>query len=217
MKQIVYSKIRESVEKLTINASRQEWSSIQKKSTLPIFNYRLNHVEQVVVLVRILSKQSNVNKEILTMAAWLHDIAKPGLDGPKNHGKKSANLARNILEVMSLDHEEIKQISEIIEKHVGLTLDGPLKPLEAQFLWEADKLSKLGATGIIHYIINGIRLKPGKSLGELSKELSDFMRLAERIATSMHTEKAKEIAEERLKTMKSFAESLEKELQNEDY
>ncbi|MBS3795351.1 MAG: HD domain-containing protein, partial [Candidatus Thorarchaeota archaeon] len=156
------------------------------------------------------------NRKAALAAAWLHDVAKHGIHGPNNHGEKSSELTREILLEMQIRKQSVDKICDIIKKHVGLTLKEPLEPLEAQILWEADKLSKLGATGIIHYIINGIKLKPGMSLVDISGELSDFMLLAEEIAASMHTEKAQEIASKRLNTMKSFVKFLEQEVQRRE-
>lgn len=208
--------LRRYVKRLTNQAAKEEWSNIQKGEIEAVFNYRLNHVKEVVRLAEAITECLNINIEILEMAAWLHDIAKPGIDGPEQHGRKSSRKARKILSEMDIEETQIRKVCDIIEKHVGLTLQQPLEPLEAQLLWEADKLSKLGATGIIHYIINGIRLKPGMSLQDISEDLSDFMSLAEEIADSMHTEKAKEIASKRFNTMKSFVKSLEQEVQRRE-
>jgi uncharacterized protein len=208
--------LRLLIRKKTREVSRKEWLGIQSRSDSPIYDYRFNHVNEVVMLTKHLSKKSNAEREVTILASWLHDIAKPGIDGPKQHGKKSSQKARKILSEMDIEETMIRKVCDIIEKHVGLTLEQPLEPLEAQLLWEADKLSKLGATGIIHYIINGIRLKPGMSLQDISEDLSDFMSLAEEIADSMHTEKAKEIASKRFNTMKSFVKSLEQEVQRRE-
>ena len=200
----------------TANIARQEWIRAALEADLPLFDYRYNHTIQVVNIIRKIGSDLEAKLNIAVIAAWLHDIGKPGLQGKKNHAKRSAEKAIEILKGSALDSKDVERVADAIEKHAGLSLDEPLVPIEAQLLWEADKLSKLGATGIVHYIINGIRLKPGMSLYDISKDLSDFMSLAEDIAESMRTEKAKELANERLKTMKSFVESLKQEVQRRE-
>ncbi len=196
----------------TMEASREEWKSVITKNELPLYNYRYDHVLNVVKLVKIIGSQTNANMDILLLAAWLHDIAKPGIGGVSEHGIKSAQATKKILSEFDIDQSVLEKVVEIIEKHVGLTLEKPLEPIEAQLLWEADKLDKIGLTGIIHFIINGIRIKPNQRIFQMVTNIVDFIPLAERIGASMFTEKSKEIAKIRLKNLKEFARSLQNEI-----
>lgn len=212
MRKGIYSKLRETIDTTTSDTAKKEWSSVQKKSKKPLFNYRFDHVKRVVALTEFLAGDTNAKQDVAVLAAWLHDVAKPGIHGPENHGEVSAKAASKMLSDLGINKSIVEEVSNIIRKHVGLTLDEPIKPLEAQILWEADKLSKLGATGLVHYLINGIRLNPGMSLADISDSITDFIPLAEEIAGSMYTEKAKQIASRRLKTLKAFAKALRAEL-----
>jgi hypothetical protein len=104
------------------------------------------------------------------------------------------------------------QVCDVIKKHVGLTIKKPLEPIEAQILWEADKMMKLGTIGVFQQLLNLVIIKPGQNLQDISKGLKEFLPLAEKIAACVVTEKGKTIAEERLKRVYLLSEMLEAEL-----
>ncbi|MCK4279551.1 MAG: HD domain-containing protein, partial [Candidatus Thorarchaeota archaeon] len=171
-----------------------------------------SHVSQVVAVAKHLAKVTGADMDIVTTAAWLHDFAKPGMGEVLGHGETSAKDAREILLKEGIDPDAVERICDTIRKHVGLTLDSPLEPMEAQILWEADKLVKLGATVFAHTIVYMQKAKPGFSLKDLADELRDYLSLAKRIAASMNTERAQELARIRLNAMKSISELLDAEL-----
>ncbi len=196
-------------------AAREEWTSAQRDSQEPLFDYRYDHVCQVVELAKRIGMSLEADMEIIILSAWLHDIAKPGLGGVKDHGIESAKIARTIMQSYGIRHETIEKVTDVIVKHVGLTLESPLEPLEAQVVWEADKLTKLGVTGFVHYIINGIRMRPGMLLDAIARTIKDFLPLAEDIARSMHTEPARKMADERLNNLRAMSAMFEYEKPNE--
>lgn len=205
-------KLRDLILAETQDAAIDEWRDTQNPSTL-LYNYRLDHVTEVVKISKYLAKNTGANLEIVTIAAWLHDIAKPGLVGIKEHGKVGADMARNLLMKEGLEKTMIDQVCDVIEKHVGLTLEEPIKPLEAQIVWDADKIVKLGVVGFIHMLINGIKLFPGRDLGTIFRDMNEFIPLAERIVSSMQTQLGKKMANERFETLKMIVNMLEKELE----
>ncbi|MHA2359355.1 MAG: hypothetical protein ACXAB5_03715, partial [Candidatus Thorarchaeota archaeon] len=83
---------------------------------------------------------------------------------------------------------------------------------EAQILWEADKLLKLGMIGLLQYVLNGVRIFPGRSMKEIANETRDFLNLATDIAECMVTVHGKAIAQERLKTLRYVSKTLDSEL-----
>lgn len=210
----IENQLRRLVEETTERAAIEEWKQASEKQDLPLYNYRGDHVEQVVKLAKHLASSTDADMEILILAAWFHDFAKPGLGGIeiRDHGVASAELAREWLIKNGYDKMIIEKICDVIRKHVGLTLDKPLEPIEAQILWEADKIHKLGLVGLLQYILNGIRLHPGKSLSDFQIQLVEFLPLAARITGSVATERGKELAIERLKTLQDLARILESEL-----
>jgi len=212
MKDGLEEKLKQLVVSRTSTASREEWLKAQQESEVPLFNYRYSHVSQVVAVAKDLAKAPGADMDIVTTAAWLHDFAKPGMSEVPGHGETSAKDAREILLKEGIDPDTVERICDTIRKHVGLTLDSPLEPLEAQILWEADKLVKLGVTVLAHTIVYMQKARPGFSLKDLADELRDYLDLAERIAASMNTERAQELARIRLDTMRSISELLDSEL-----
>ncbi|MHA1944215.1 MAG: hypothetical protein ACW96M_07455, partial [Candidatus Thorarchaeota archaeon] len=130
----------------------------------------------------------------------------------KRHGIVSAEMAEEILTKEKINRHTIERVSEVIRKHVGLTLKQSLEPIEAQILWEADKLLKLGMIGLLQYVLNGVRIFPGRSMKEIANETRDFLNLATDIAECMVTVHGKAIAQERLKTLRYVSKTLDSEL-----
>lgn len=192
--------------------SKSEWFEDIAALTESPYDYRIDHTRRVVKLAKRITKEMKADAEVITLAAWLHDISKPGNHGVPNHGEKSAEMASEILRDLGYRDDIISKVQDLIRKHVGLTLEHQLDPLEAQILWEADKLDKLGIVGYVHGIINFPRLQPGKTMEDLSEWLREFFPLADRIANSMHTPIGRQIAQERLRHLKEMSKMLAYEL-----
>lgn len=212
MKQGLEEKLEALLSSQCAAVARDEWTKAQPSALVPLFDYRFDHVGQVVQISKYLAQQTGANLDVVTMAAWLHDISKPGIGGDSNHGEASAIAAREILTKEGIDRITIDRVCDAIRMHVGLTLDGPLTTPEAQALWEADKLVKLGIVGLVHYILNGIKLKPGMDMEGIAREIRGFIPLAERIAASMSTQAAKQVAGSRLQHLKTVSGYLDAEL-----
>ena len=198
--------LRDIIQQKTQSIAKEEWIRIQQQSDVPIFDYRFDHVQEVVRIAKRLAKYSDANLDVVVTASWLHDISKPGRGGPPKHGEVSAKMAREILQKKELDPDFINQVCYAIEKHVGLTLDEPLDTIEAQIVWEADKLNKLGASGLLHHIIGGMQYKPGLSSIEIAVNIRKFIEIAERISTSMDTPLARKMAKTSTKKRKVIVE-----------
>jgi uncharacterized protein len=214
MKADTEKRLRRIVESSTRKAAINEWREAAETQKIPLYNYRLDHIEEVVILAKNIASGLDVDMDVIILAAWLHDLAKPGVGGisAQHHGIASAELAEEILTQERIDHEKILMVADVIRKHVGLTLENPLEPLEAQIIWEADKILKLGVIGFIQYILNGVRIEPGRSINQIAESLREFLSLASDIAQCMVTEPGKELAQERLKTLREISKYLDTEL-----
>jgi uncharacterized protein len=211
MKSDLEEKLINLVKIQTSKAAIDEWSKAQTTAESPLFDYRFDHVENVVHIVKQLARDNNADINIVTIAGWLHDIAKPGMESIQDHGILSAEIASEVLRKEGVEEKVIENVCDVIRKHVGLTLDEPLTPIEAQILWEADKLVKLGIIGFIHSLVYYVKFRPGMSSNNLAKEFRDYIPLAERIAASMDTDSGKSLARQRLRNLKRIIESLESE------
>ncbi|MHA2273597.1 MAG: HD domain-containing protein [Candidatus Hodarchaeales archaeon] len=211
MKSDLEEKLINLVKIQTSKAAIDEWNKAQTTAESPLFDYRFDHVVNVVHIVKQLARDNNADINIVTIAGWLHDIAKPGMESIQDHGILSAEIASEVLRKEGVEEKVIENVCDVIRKHVGLTLDEPLTPIEAQILWEADKLVKLGIIGFIHSLVYYVKFRPGMSSNNLAKEFRDYIPLAERIAASMDTDSGKSLARQRLRNLKRIIESLESE------
>ncbi|MFX0108097.1 MAG: HD domain-containing protein [Candidatus Hodarchaeota archaeon] len=209
--------LEEIVRETTETASRNEWLKIQEKTKSALYNYRYDHVKQVVAISKRMAEELNANMEVVTLAAWLHDAAKPGMGGVQKHGKASARTARKELLSRGINEETVEQVCDTIEKHIGLTLEKSVQPLEAKILWDADKIAKLGMIGLLHFLVNGIKMRPGVYLEEVAESLSEFLPLAEEIVKSMNTDLGRKLATRRLETLRLASTVLDAELELQDF
>ena len=123
--------------------------------------------------------------------------------------------AREFLLKEGVEMSIVDRGCDAIRKQGGYSLEGTLEaiePLEAQIIWEADKLTKLGLTTVIHLIINGVRYEPNNSMQGILKRVQNPMPIWQKIAASMRTELGKRFAEYRIKNSEDFIDRLEKEL-----
>ncbi|MCK5078272.1 MAG: HD domain-containing protein [Calditrichia bacterium] len=172
-----------------------------------VFNYRAEHNELVLSIGMEMGKRLNADLEILKAAILLHDIGRSVVK--KGHGKVSAEMAGEILENTNFLQEKIIDVKYAITTHVGWDESLP-ETLEACILWDADKLSKLGASGILHRVM--VLPQRGKNCRDAVTKFNDWLKKAEFIKNNMKTELGSQIAEERYKTLKMFVTALNKEM-----
>lgn len=108
------------------------------------------HVERVRNLSIRIAKEENANGKIVEAAALLHDIGRKEEMESKGaifHAEKGAEMTRDILEKLGIDREAIEAIAHCVRSHRYRKGNIP-ETLEAQVLFDADKLDSIGAIGI---------------------------------------------------------------------
>lgn len=109
-----------------------------------------DHADRVHQLALHIGRQLGAQLDILSAAAILHDIGRPeetASQGQICHAAAGARLAATILAELSFSGEKIAAIVHCIASHRYRGTATPLS-LEAQILYDADKLDSIGATGI---------------------------------------------------------------------
>jgi uncharacterized protein len=220
-----YQKIREIVEKELSN-----------------LHHDMEHVLRVYNLCLHLAKhEPNVDWNILKTAALLHDIARAkefhDKTGNVEHASLGAEMAEEILENLGYSEEKISKIKHCIKVHRYRRFREP-QTVEAKILFDADKLDALGAVGVARAFMMASEfqqkiysdipieeyLKDNVVGGKLEGGLKDFSKHTpnieyelkfKHIPERLYTEKAKEIAEKRLKFMEHFFERLRLEISGE--
>ncbi len=200
----------------------------------------MDHVERVLRLCIQLAEGQDVDMDILQAAALLHDIARVREDsdssGRTDHAVLGAEMAGPVLREAGFPEEKIVRVQDCIRTHRYRAGDEP-GSLEAKILFDADKLDALGAIGMARAFVwvgrNGARIYADVDVDEYAESnLSGDMKGRIRDKT-MHspqieyetktkflpgrlfTERAKEIAVDRLNFCKRFLDRLEKEVAGE--
>jgi uncharacterized protein len=198
--------VRAAAQEAAVVDDRERWGDARTS-----FAYRWEHVQAVARLAVRLAERTGADPQVCEVAAWLHDVAKPH---STDHGRDGAAIARRILTGTNFPPDKVDRVADAIAKHVGLTLDAPVEPLEAAVLWDADKLTKLGATIVLHGL--GYLLAEGKSTTEaLIVELGVEDWGAE-IVESLNTAPARAAGRTRLETYRAFCRSILREWEGDD-
>jgi uncharacterized protein len=179
------------------------------------FEYRWEHVRAVVRLAVRLAECTGADREVCEAAAYLHDVAKihsraHGTD----HGHDGAAMARDILAQSDFPTDKVEAVAGAIAKHVGLETSAPIEPLEAAILWDADKLSKLGATVALHGI--GYQLAKGERTTEALIEGLCDNQWGENIVRSLNTAPAQAAGRARLAAYRAFCQAARREFGGRD-
>jgi uncharacterized protein len=202
---------RSAAQKAMLEATERELK-LRHGKTDPSFNYRWEHVTAVVTLSKKLAKLTGADPEIVEAAAWLHDVRK---ETKEKHPQEGAKFAREFLPQTDFPKKKIEAVAIAIEQHMGLWRDKPLKELESQVLWDADKLSKIGLTAAFHWTGSALA-------GTKSRELEEIILRArsadwqQKTVASMHTKSARRAAKKRLKSFNKLWDKLEAEINGED-
>ena len=176
------------------------------------FDYRFEHTLAAVKLAEWLAPLAGADPETVVCAAWLHDCRK-SLTDPRSkdhHAQEASEAVEGILAGTDFPPEKIPAVRHAIEHHVGLRLSRRLEPVETACLWDADKLSKLGAASLVHYNCVAGGFRPADTAGILARGLA-WLELARGIASSMNTEAGRAEALRRLAFLQAYYDQLRRE------
>ncbi len=187
-----------------------------------------DHVLRVVAMADRIAQAEGADRDIVQAAALLHDI---GLDeGRAGHETSAANRAREILRERGYDETFCAAVAHAIEAHRFRSGPTP-QTLEAQVLFDADKLDAIGAIGVARAFAFGAH-RGQRLWGTVPPDYADQMNGVEadpREHTAVHefhvklskikdrlfTSTGKKIATERHAFMVKFYEQLDREVNGE--
>jgi len=151
-----------------------------------LVNYRYDHSLRVANIGTNLADKEGANEKIVVLACILHDIGKYEVKENKNHGRKSAEIARPFLNSLELSQREVDDICYAIAYHVDGTTDYDyIHTLEASIVTDADNIDRYGINAAYKYIQELETYEKGKKIELLHnhiKRLNSFKRLC--IATT---------------------------------
>lgn len=201
----------------TIEQARA-WSSAQD----PV--HGLDHVERVVRLADRLAREVGADREIVSAAALLHDAAgahPESGEARQDHEHDSADVARRVLQQEGWPEERIRAVEHCIRAHRFRGQERPAT-LEAQVLFDADKLDVMGAFGAARTI--GYALQAGTPIyaaasqtfldrgqteeGEPHSAYHEYLFKLRRVKERLYTEPARRIGERRHQVLCAFFDQL---------
>jgi uncharacterized protein len=172
-----------------------------KMSPLEGTAHSYEHVDRVVKIAVLLAKKEKADRELVQVAAILHDVGR-GIGQP--HNETGAKLASEILNNLQYPPEKTKKVARIVLLH-DIGSESKLRSLEEKIVWDADKIDLLGAVGIargFHWC--------GKQSFDSAVKLA--FEIYTPIYDLLNTKSARELAEKRNKETLSFLSALTKEL-----
>jgi len=124
-------------------------SYVEEESKKPTSKYGYEpyrcHFVPMVKYAQQLSDELGGDKEIITIAAWLHDIGSI-VEGRKNHHETGAELAEKKLRKLNYPTEKIERVKNCILNHRGSREDNR-DTIEEKIIAEADALSNFDNIG----------------------------------------------------------------------
>jgi uncharacterized protein len=184
-----------------------------------------DHVLRVLALAERIGQAEGADLEIVRAAALLHDVARADEEGGSTcHAQAGAQRAREILQ--GHPPEKVEAVAQAIATHRFREKSIP-QTLEAQVLYDADKLDAMGAIGVARaYAISGQARQrlwgpvPADYRGEAQgtpehTAVHEFVFKLSRLKGTLFTPTAKAIAAERHRYMAEFFDRLEREVKGE--
>lgn len=161
------------------NLQRELYDRCQKESNkLGIGCYY--HIVAVVKNAEILAEKYGANKEVVMIAAWLHDIASvTDYSLYELHHVYGAKMAYSILKEYNYDNKKIQLVQECIRNHRG-SVDLQKHSLEELCVADADAISHFDSVPsllYLAYVEKGMGIQEGKEFVK-NKLTRSFLKLS---------------------------------------
>lgn len=195
----------------------------------PVHNF--DHVLRVYRMAERLAKEESADMEIVHAAALLHDAegSAPGSDTRSSHHHQSAAFAAQVLTEEGWNETRIAAVQHCIRAHRFRSDGERPQTIEAQVLFDADKLDVLGAIGaartVAYAALNNQPfysepsqkfLESGeKEPGEPHSAYHEYLFKLRRIKGVLFTSTARALAQERDEYLKEFFHQMAAEMRGE--
>ena len=189
-----------------------------------------DHTRRVIGNAKLLlDLHPDADKEIVLLAALLHDIARPEEEksrGTKCHAAMGAEMVPDLLKKCGFPDDIIPKVAEAVRTH-RFRSDSEPGSIEADLVYDADKLDSLGAVGIGRaFLFAGheiARLHNSQEEALSSEAYSkndtayrEYLVKLRYLPRKMRSSAGRKIAVERASFMEAFFEKLEQEIKLKD-
>jgi uncharacterized protein len=185
-----------------------------------------DHVLRVTALAERIAKEEGADLGIVRAAALLHDVAATGRDR-EDHHLVGAERAREIM--LSLGHPQAhaEAVAHCVQTHRFRKPEEAPQTLEAQCVFDADKLDAIGAVGVARAFAYGAELgqplwgrvstefKAGHKTGETYTAHHEFYRKLIHIRDRLYTGTGRRMAADRHRIMADFFDRMAREVAGE--
>ena len=183
------------------------------------------HILRVYDMCESLGIEEGADLKILLAAALLHD-AKSGPDVRGEHHIASAEFAQEILHAEGWPDDQISAVQHCIRAHRFRDRAEEPQTIEAQVLYDADKLDAIGAVGVIravsYAILHGQEIYASPSQlflttgerepGEPHTPRHEFIYKLQHIKNQLYTSSGKALARQRHHFLVNFFQQFEAEM-----
>ena len=184
-----------------------------------------SHILRVYRLCERIGRQENADLTIVRAAALLHDV-EGDVDVRENHHLAAARVAEKTLLKEGWSAEAIKAVVHCIRAHRFRDDSEKPQTVEAQVLFDADKIDAIGAVGVARAVAYAIRagmdvyappsdlyLSSGKyEPGESQTVAHEYLFKLRHIKDRLFTPSGRSLAAERHELMVRFFEGWMKEI-----
>lgn len=174
------------------------------------------HLRRVWALAQRIATVEGGDLEVIEAACFLHDIVNPPKDSPARAQAAALSAAHAVefLGARGMDADKCNAVAHAIEAHsfsAGVTS----RSMEAQVVQDADRLEALGALGIARcfnvsgqmggaLFHGGDPMGQNRALDDRAYALDHFETKLLRVAETLNTATARELAQGRVDFMKAF-------------
>lgn len=191
-----------------------------------------DHVQRVTELALHIAQAEGADLTVVRLAALLHDVPVPDEAEQdariqrRSHHLAAAAYARDLLIARGLGTGQAAQVVHCIEAHRFRDQSVQPQTLEAQCLYDADKLDSIGAIGIARVFayagVHGSRLwiEPWRAVPPIDAKPSgsdytpvhEYVYKLQRILDTLYTATARAMGHARHAFMNDFFEQLDAEM-----
>lgn len=190
-----------------------------------------DHVLRVTRMAIHIAEAEGADRTVVRLAALLHDVPVPATVNDNDHAVQrlshhmaAANYARHLLSKRGLGTFEVEKIVHCIEAHRFRDQSVQPQTLEAQCLYDADKLDAFGAIGIARvfafagahdhrlWTTKWREIQDAPTVAADYTPVHEFVFKLQRLQATLFTATARAIGKERHDFMRLFFDRLDLEM-----
>ncbi len=203
-------RLRDDLTTISEQAAREHWGGPEPDAR-PFYNYRLEHVRQVERSARVLLHRVGGDPDIVLAAVWIHDRFQPQFTGPQ-HAVRAAEWGETNLAALGFPNGKIEQVRYAVAHHSDPPGAIPRDAKEAQILWDADKLTKLGTADIVAFLCSAPAFPSRRMTVESIAEYGvRSLEEAARLVDDFYFEFSRGWARNKLRAQQAFYQALAQE------